>query len=61
MSNSPTPEIPATYIHMCNDVRVFVDEEAFSKVKKEKTFQYWSYSVEKLTHSLSRDEINSAL
>lgn len=36
MSNEPTPEIPATYIHKCDDVRVFVDEEAFLKVKEVK-------------------------
>lgn len=33
MSNEPTPEIPATFIHRCNDVMVFVDKASFSKVR----------------------------
>ncbi|MBU4312735.1 MAG: PIG-L family deacetylase [Candidatus Omnitrophica bacterium] len=33
MSNEPTPEIPATYIHRCNDAMLFVDKAAFSKIE----------------------------
>ncbi|MBU0477115.1 methyltransferase domain-containing protein [bacterium] len=33
MSNEPTPEVPATYIHRCDDLMVFVDEAAFSMVR----------------------------
>lgn len=33
MNNSPTPDIPATYLHNCKDVMFFVDKDAYSKIE----------------------------